>query len=1530
MFQSQAGAWMPPFVRLGIKCAVSSWGNSDHLLVEPWLLASSVPSGSAFPVGTHLRLRARGYDGSVYGAWSGYTVFVMNTGLPAAPSISCDVYPQSTWTASLSGGAQCTFDTTSTDGMGYAWGLDDPDATQRVWDTVNGNGGDPETVTVDPADGWHKLYARTIDSGGNISTSTTEYDFGVGTVGLTSPGDGDRPARRVSLTSAGEDNYTGVSYQYCLGETDTWHDVPVSDVTKSSDGSAVAAWPVSVTGGSPAALTWDITTTLPKDSPVDIRAAFTDGTTTAYTQPRTVTVDRNAGTAPTDTVGPGDVNDLTGDFTLSATDASGFGMAVTRTASSRRPTAGAQAEGQAPIFGPQWTSGTTAELTGSDWSYVHQTSSTSVGVVDVDGDETGFTATSSGGWKPEPGAEDLTLTGSLSGSFTLKDQDGTTTTFGKVSAAATTWQVTGSFLPTANSTTTVVSEAVTSGTDTLARPTYIIAPTSAVTPATCQTTPTTAGCRMLQFVYATSTTATSSTFGDYTGQVAQIKEWATSPGASSATATVVAQYAYDTTGQLREEWDPRISPALKTAYDYDSAGRVTTLTPPGELSWTMAYDKVGNAATAGEGMLVSVSRPTLTPGSATETNGTATTSIVYDVPLNGANAPYAMGASDVTAWGQNDVPADATAVFPPDQVPTSNDGTTLADDDYQRATLTYTDASGREVNDATPGGHITTTEYDQFGNTIRQLTASNRELALATSGNQLDELAMLDIDALPTADRAEQLSTTSVYSADGLRETDEYGPLHQVTLTSAPDAPTPARKHTVITYDQGRPTDGSATVTNQSTTVTVGAYVAGYPTDADQRTITTAYDWVKGLPTSTTTDPAGLDLVKTTGYDSQGRVTKTTLPMSNGTDAGATLTTYYSATGTGTCNGHPEWADLVCTTGPAGAITGGGTNPAQLPTTTTTYDRWGNTATVADTANSVTRTTTTTYDTAGRKTGESVTGGAGTAVPDTTTGYDPATGQVATTAAAGNTISQGYDALGRQISYNDGSGNTATTWYDALDRPTKVTDSAPSTTTYTYDTTLDPRGVETSRTDSVAGTFTATYDSDGDLATEALPGGYTLTLTQDETGTTTSRTYTRDSDSLTVATDNASDTIQDQQATHTSDTATQAYTYDNAGRLTHVDDTQADTTTHRTYSFDNNTNRTGLTTATDNPDGSPGTPVSTSSTYDSADRLTTTGTVYDAFGRTTTQATGASIGYYTNDLVHQQTSADGTNRQTWTLDPAQRLAAWTTETNNAGTWTQTGAKTNHYGSDGDSPDWTAEDAAGDLTRNLQGPGGNLDATTTATGDTVLQLTDLHGDVTVQLPLDISVAPTTLAYDEFGNPENTTPATRYGWLGGKQRSSETVTDATLMGVRLFDPTTGRFLSIDPVPGGSANAYDYCNADPINCYDINGQWPHWTHYWRQTRHRVSRWERHSRFVRPLRPLYHRMYRRGRRTAHNPYVRNCVIWGGSAGGATITYGWFAGPVDWAAAGNLFAWGCLGGWRVTDGDDRRCSKGGNHQSKT
>lgn len=91
----------------------------------------------------------------------------------------------------------------------------------------------------------------------------------------------------------------------------------------------------------------------------------------------------------------------------------------------------------------------------------------------------------------------------------------------------------------------------------------------------------------------------------------------------------------------------------------------------------------------------------------------------------------------------------------------------------------------------------------------------------------------------------------------------------------------------------------------------------------------------------------------------------------------------------------------------------------------------------------------------------------------------------------------------------------------------------------------------------------------------------------------------------------------------------------------------------------------------------------------------------------------------------------------------------------------------------------------------------------------------------QLLPDPAATPSLFDTGEYGRPEPNTASGRYNWLGAKQRSAETVGNSLiLMGVRLYNPVTGRFLQIDPVPGGSANAYEYCTADPINCADLDG--------------------------------------------------------------------------------------------------------------
>ncbi|MEV4880137.1 DNRLRE domain-containing protein [Streptomyces cyaneofuscatus] len=1443
--------------------AIDGDGGQVRLDYEVWLnsgtsalrtgstanVASGAPGAwtpAALPEGAY-KWRSRAGDGSANSAWSAFRTLTVDTKAPAVSKIASGDFPAGQWSGTPDDKGDFTGAFTLTppasDVRSVQWKVD-----AGAWQETATTGA---AVTVRPVfrAGKHTLTARTKDAAGNVSAQSTHIFYAGSGAALLTPGDGDRPARRSELSAQGKATATGVRFQYRRGETDTWKDIPVAQVRRKADGSTPAAWPTAVTAGLSETLTWNVTDTLTEDGAVEVRALFTDGTLTDASPANGITVDRNAGQAPSEEAGPGTVNLLTGDFGLSATDAAGFDLTAARSFSSRRPAAGSQQEGQAAIFGPQWTGGTVAELTESDWVSLRRTSATSVALMDVDGEETGFTATTSGGWQPETGAEDLTLTGALTGSFTLKDTEGTTSVFTKVDTAATTWPLARTFLATDNSTTTVISEKTTVAGKILARPKYVIAPTSAVASATCASTPATKGCRIMEYQYATATTASGATLGDVAGQVSRIRLWTTAPGAAASTAKVVSQYAYDSSGRLREQWDPRISPALKTAYTYDGAGRVVTLTPPGELPWTFAYGKAGASSVAGEGMLLKASRPTLKAGSRDEpAGGTSATSVVYDVPLSGAKAPHQMTLAETARWGQEDAPTDAAAIFPADQVPASHDGADLTGSAYEKATLTYVNASGREVNSGLPGLHLTTTQYDRFGNTLFQLNATNRELALGDESYQVNTQSELGILSDSPAERARKLSTVSVYSDDGQRKLEESGPLHLVTLTKqlkgdadSPDVPAgtqvAARTHTVNRYDEGRPTDGTATVADQATTVQVGASVDGYPADGDVRTSATAYDWVKGLPTAETTDPGGLKLVRNTGYDAQGRIIKTTLPKSNGNDAGATVKRYWSATGTGACAGRPEWADLLCSSGPAGKITGGGANPDELPSQTTEYDEWGNTAKVTETANGQTRTTTTAYDAAGRLQSTRTTGGLGTAVPARTTTYTPDSGDVATVTDGTATVRHTYDRLGRTIAYDDGAGNVTRTEYDSRDRKTRVTDSAPSTTTYAYDS---PAGLPTAIHDSVMGGIgevTAFYDSDGRLYKQKLPWNMDVEFNLDPTGTETSRYWHWES-GWTVQGEAAEFSVHDQLVAHTEYTgggAFQEYTYDAAARLTKTDDWQAGVTTHRSYAFDDNTNRTSLTTTVDDVDGGAPETSTVNSAYDSADRLIAPGTVYDAFGRTTQQAGGAQNAYYADDLVRQIT-ANG-ERTTWSLDAAGRLASWKTEEQaEDGTWSTPSAATNHYGGEGDSPDWIRE-ADGRTSRSLEDLAGNLIATTSATGDVVLTLTNLHGDTATRIPLADDTTPVVSSFDEYGNPLPGTDTDRFGWLGGKQRSTETPSRVVLMGVRLYDPTIGRFLSPDPIAGGNANAYDYTFADPLNRYDLDGKWS-WKRAWRKTKSFVKR--------------------------------------------------------------------------------------------
>jgi RHS repeat-associated protein len=77
------------------------------------------------------------------------------------------------------------------------------------------------------------------------------------------------------------------------------------------------------------------------------------------------------------------------------------------------------------------------------------------------------------------------------------------------------------------------------------------------------------------------------------------------------------------------------------------------------------------------------------------------------------------------------------------------------------------------------------------------------------------------------------------------------------------------------------------------------------------------------------------------------------------------------------------------------------------------------------------------------------------------------------------------------------------------------------------------------------------------------------------------------------------------------------------------------------------------------------------------------------------------------------------------------------------------------------------------------------------------------------------------YTEYGQIRQGPPPSPYGFLGSYGRFFDPQTSLYLLGARLYDPTLGRFLSRDPIPGGSANDYEYGAGNPIARKDPSGR-------------------------------------------------------------------------------------------------------------
>lgn len=1270
---------------------------------------------------------------------------------------------------------------------------------------------------------------------------------------LSSPTEGTHTARRLKLAAKWETaGVEGVTFQYRVinpgvygGEKlkpEPFQTIP-PELVRTAEGKPVS-WPIPTSGfgeRKTEPVFFDAAHAAPElrklGGAVEVRALFTGSAESAEASAPVKTFVNRATGGPGDataSVGPGTVDLLTGNFTTSSTDVSmptfNSALEFTRSYSSRHAEPGVASWTQAinriadekSVLGPGWKAGISLEEAGGsewknlkiveekgseeeevgegeierfEWNYSYALLTT------LEGQEMAFEKNATTGlFTTPPEVTGWTLVAE-GGGLVLTDPNGTRTTFSNPGGGS-------EYVPTSISmaggsttrTTRVEYELPEAGKK---RIHMVIAPYA--NGALC-TTPEQAmadtGCRALVFNYAAATKWGAS--AEYGQRLDSISYYA--PGLFAG---AVAQYEYDTSGRLVGEWDPRLTAPLKTKYSYGSNGALRTITPPGQEPWTLEYGTYDEEE--GVGRLTAVTRPSLLASPTT-----AQTTIAYEVPVSGAGAPYEMGGASVRQWGQKDVPADATAVFPPDQVPTSSPPSS-----YSHATVYYMDSEGSEVNTAAAsptgtGGSISTSEEDEFGNTVRELSPKNRNAVLAEPETK-------------RAERAEQLDTRRFFGEKGTQLEEELGPLHTVTLETGSVAS--ARFKRSVQYDQGMPV-GTTPDPHLPTRETRGAFVGGVL--KDQKVAETRYDWNLRRPEKeiTVMGSEKPNIERVTRYnDTTGLPIEESQPSNPGGGGAGTTKFIYNGSGSGAGCETPAYWGFLCKTEPAGQPAAGeelqSGEPKLLVKKILSYNGMGEPLKITESPggeeSSGVRSTISEYDPVGRPVSTTVEGG-GVAIPKSETIYSPTTGLatkqqfVCSPECPTKATTGAYNSIGQLTEYEDADGNKTKFTYD-LDGRNKTVSDAKGTQTYGY---AEASGALTKLEDSGVGTFTGAYDADGNLIERALPNGLTAKTTFNEVDEPTKLSYTKTTScgaSCTWLEETLERSIFGQVRSDNGTLVHDSYSYDNAGRLEESRETPSGgNCVTRKYAYDANSNRLSKTTR------EPGLATCATSggsvqsyKYDAGDRLQVTGLTYDAWGRITSLpaefAGGKALSttYFSDDMVATQSQNGVTN--TFELDAGLRQRQRVQAGGVAGT------EVFHYDGPSDSPSWTALGAT--WSRNVVGIGGELAAIQESSGTTTFKLTDLHGNVVASA----SSSPTatkllgTYRFSEFGEPAAGS-AGRFGWLGGRSRRTELASGVIQMGARSYIPQLGRFLTPDPVRGGSANAYDYADQDPINIFDLGG--------------------------------------------------------------------------------------------------------------
>ncbi|WP_446221245.1 PA14 domain-containing protein [Nocardia sp. IBHARD005] len=430
------------------------------------------------------------------------------------------------------------------------------------------------------------------------------------------------------------------------------------------------------------------------------------------------------------------------------------------------------------------------------------------------------------------------------------------------------------------------------------------------------------------------------------------------------------------------------------------------------------------------------------------------------------------------------------------------------------------------------------------------------------------------------------------------------------------------------------------------------------------------------------------------------------------------------------------------------------------------------------------------------------------------------------------------------VSYTDANGVTTTSGYDLAGRKTSETANAGGVTSalnFSWDNASRLTRVQ------LDGTTVATPGYQAGVLTSAAYGnGSTLGIGHNDAGSSVGLKWKiAGSEIISAVTRSRDQRILDERITDTANPEniySSSYTYDGVGRLV-----AATVPFHQlTYSYaaENscgpnqaaglNTNRTSFS---DSFNGAPA--AVTNYCYDAADRLLSTNGAtelsfaYDNYGNTI--KIGSDTLGYDSVSRHVTTSTAAGRSVTYTRDVHDRISVRTVkDQSNPEQVTRYG-----FSSDASGPEFVLDSSGKLRQRVLKLPGGALLTKNYAQNTGNWSYPNMHGDIMVTAdgtgartgsirlydPYGQNIDPSTGAFGDIPIPATAEGGMDFGWLGQHTVPVEHIASqqALEMGARTYLPILGRFLQVDPVPGGSANSYDYVNGDPVNTLDLSGRCP-----------------------------------------------------------------------------------------------------------